>query len=190
MAELKGGGAGDVMGTLRERVIIVSALFVFMNPLSSDVAECGTKRIPGSRPTPSRRRPPLLPPTCSLPTAGGTAYNALFFGPLPLSPSMSILTHGTGGDAIFAIQLASALGVTVISTSSSPEKLDIAKQLKVKYLINYTEIPDGASKVLEFTGGKGEDHVINVGGSGTIFESLKAMRQGGLISVIGNLTGS
>jgi NADPH:quinone reductase-like Zn-dependent oxidoreductase len=89
---------------------------------------------------------------------------------------MSILTQGTGGVSVFAIQLASALGLTDISTFSSPKQLELAKQLGAKYLIKYTETPDWASKVLELTGGNGVDHVIDVGGSGTIFQSLKAVR--------------
>jgi NADPH:quinone reductase-like Zn-dependent oxidoreductase len=134
------------------------------------------KIIPGRRPTPFPPAHLSYPQLASLPTAGGTAYNALFLGPLPLSPSMSILTQGTGGVSVFAIQLASALGLTDISTFSSPKQLELAKQLGAKYLIKYTETPDWASKVLELTGGNGVDHVIDVGGSGTIFQSLKAVR--------------
>ena len=100
-----------------------------------------------------------------------------------------MLTQGTGGVSCFAIQFAAAVGATVIATSSSDEKLELAKQLGATHLINYTKTPDWSSRVLELTHGRGVDHVVDVVGATSIEQSLMAVRQGGLISVIGNLSG-
>jgi NADPH:quinone reductase-like Zn-dependent oxidoreductase len=114
--------------------------------------------------------------------------SALFFGPAPVSAGMTVLTQGTGGVSCFAIQLAAAAGATVIATSSSKEKLRLAKQLGATHLINYSITPDWSTRVLELTNGHGVDHVVDVAGAGTIEQSLKATRQGGFVSVIGNLS--
>jgi NADPH:quinone reductase-like Zn-dependent oxidoreductase len=123
----------------------------------------------------------------ALPTAGGTAFNSLFCGPQPLKAGQTVLTQGTGGVSCFAIQLASAAGCTVISTSSSDAKLEIARELGAKHTINYTQTPGWAEEVLNLTRGNGVDHVLDVGGANTILQSLKAVKQGGVVSVVGIL---
>lgn len=130
----------------------------------------------------------------ALPTAGGTAINALYHsglrGPLGegLLAGKTVLTQGTGGVSCFAIQLASAAGARVIATSSSDEKLQAAKKMGAAALINYKTTPDWADEVLRLTGGKGVDLVVEVGGAATIEQSLKAARLGGTVVVIGILS--
>ena len=102
---------------------------------------------------------------------------------------MTILTQGTGGVSSFIIQIASLFGCTVISTSSSESKLAIARQLGAKHTINYTTCLDWDEEVLRLTGGRGVDHVLEVGGGATIERSLRCVRQGGLVSLIGFLAG-
>ncbi|KAI9734543.1 MAG: hypothetical protein M1834_002144 [Cirrosporium novae-zelandiae] len=126
----------------------------------------------------------------AIPCAGGTAMNALFFGPAPFRPGMTVLTQGTGGVSCFAIQIASAAGATVIATSSSNTKLALAKTFGATHTINYRTHPNWANEVLRLTNGKGVDHVIEVGGAGTVEQSLQATKQGGLVSLIGFLTPS
>lgn len=132
----------------------------------------------------------------ALPTAGGTAINALFHSHL-LGPQggkslegRTVLTQGTGGVSCFAIQLASAAGARVIATSSTEEKLKAAKAMGATDLINYKATPEWADEVLKLTSGKGVDLVVEVGGAATIEQSLKATRQGGTIVVLGILTAS
>ncbi|KAL9063769.1 MAG: hypothetical protein Q9157_008099 [Trypethelium eluteriae] len=86
--------------------------------------------------------------------------------------------------------MAAAVGATVIATTSSADKLDLVKKLGAKHAINYRETPDWASEVLRITEGKGVDHVLDVAGSATIEQSLRAARMGALVSVIGLLTES
>jgi NADPH:quinone reductase-like Zn-dependent oxidoreductase len=99
-----------------------------------------------------------------------------------------VLTLGTGGVSCFAIQIASALGATVIATSSSDSKLEIAKNLGAAHLINYVKTPNWDEEVSRITGGKGVDHVIETGGAGTLMKSINSTRAGGLISMPGVLT--
>lgn len=87
-------------------------------------------------------------------------------------------------------QLASAAGATVIATSSTDEKLETAKRLGAKHVINYRKNANWADEVLRITNGRGVDHVVEVGGAGTIEESLRSTRVGGLVSVMGILTES
>jgi NADPH:quinone reductase-like Zn-dependent oxidoreductase len=89
---------------------------------------------------------------------------------------------------IDATQIASALGATVIATSSSDDKLARAKSLGATHLINYVTTPDWNHEVLRLTDGKGVDQVIEVGGTQTLMKSIKSTRYGGLISVIGILS--
>ena len=132
----------------------------------------------------------------SLPTAGGTATNALFHAGLTglkgekLMEGKTVLTQGTGGVSCFAIQLASAAGARVIATSSTEDKLKAAKTMGAADLINYKASPEWADEVLRLTDGKGVDLVIDVGGAATIEHSLKAARLGGTIVVIGILSAS
>ncbi|EGN94655.1 hypothetical protein SERLA73DRAFT_162792 [Serpula lacrymans var. lacrymans S7.3] len=120
----------------------------------------------------------------TLPCAALTAYNALM-GPVPLKGGDYVLVLGTGGVSIFALQLAVVSGATVIATSSSDEKLKIASKLGAKHVINYNKTPDWDDEVLKITDGRGVDHVIEVGGPGTIGKCAKATKYAGYINVIG-----
>lgn len=121
-------------------------------------------------------------------TAGLTAWRALV-GDGQLKAGDTVLTLGTGGVSIAALQIAKLFGATVIITSSSDEKLAQAKSLGADHGINYKQTPDWAEQVLALTAGKGVDHVIELGGPGTLGQSIKAVRVGGHISLIGVLTG-
>jgi NADPH:quinone reductase-like Zn-dependent oxidoreductase len=124
----------------------------------------------------------------TLPCAAVTAWSALVTqGGLKAGDTLLVL--GTGGVSLFALQFARLLGARVIATSSSDEKLARARGLGASDLINYKATPDWEKKVKELTGGVGADHVLEVGGSGTLPRSLRAVRVGGHISLIGNLTG-
>ena len=124
----------------------------------------------------------------TLPCAAVTAYNALFESG-KLHPSDTVLLQGTGGVSIFALQLASAYGARTIITSSSNEKLQRAKQLGADELINYKEREDWDQAVLELTGNRGVDTVVEVGGAGTLQRSVNAVKMGGHVAVIGVLSG-
>jgi NADPH:quinone reductase-like Zn-dependent oxidoreductase len=117
----------------------------------------------------------------TLPCAGVTAWDALMVGPRPVRPGDVVLTMGTGGVSVFAIQFAAAAGARVISTSSSDEKLGRARQLGATDTINYKAMPEWEKEVQRLTEGRGVDHVVEVGGPGTLPRSLR--------SVIGLLTG-
>lgn len=123
----------------------------------------------------------------TLPCAGVTAWNALV-GSGGLHAGNTVLTQGTGGVSLFAVQFAKMCGARVISTSSSDEKLKRVRQLGASETINYRSTPAWGHRVRELTGG-GVDHVVEVGGAGTLAESLRAVRMGGRISLIGVLAG-
>jgi len=123
-----------------------------------------------------------------LPCAGLTAWRALMVEG-GLKPGDVVLALGTGGVSIFALQFAKAAGATVIITSSSDEKLERARALGADHTINYKTDPDWARAARKLTGGRGVDHVIEVGGAGTFQQSIQAIRVGGHVAVIGVLTG-
>jgi NADPH:quinone reductase-like Zn-dependent oxidoreductase len=125
----------------------------------------------------------------TLPCAAVTAYNALFESGRMKSDD-SILLQGTGGVSIFALQMASVLGTRIIITSSSDEKLEKAKELGATDLINYKTREDWDKAVLELTEKQGVEHVVEVGGAGTMAKSLSAVKVGGHIAVIGVLSGN
>ncbi|WP_312403519.1 NAD(P)-dependent alcohol dehydrogenase [Rhizobium sp.] len=122
-----------------------------------------------------------------LPCAAVTAWNALF-GPRPVISGQTVLTLGTGGVSIFAIQFANAAGARVISTSSSNEKLEVARRLGATETINYHVSPEWQDEVLRLTDGRGVDHVVEVGGGGTINRSVASTAVGGQIHMIGALS--
>lgn len=124
----------------------------------------------------------------TLPTAALTAWRALMENG-SLRPGEKVLLLGTGGVSIFALQFAKAMGCEVIITSSSDTKLEHAKAMGADHVINYRKEPEWGSKVLELTGGTGVDHTIEVGGPGTLAQSIEATRIGGHIALIGILTG-
>jgi NADPH:quinone reductase-like Zn-dependent oxidoreductase len=123
----------------------------------------------------------------TLPCAAVTAWNAMFESS-SIKPGETVLALGTGGVSIFALQLARMAGARVIITSSRKEKLAKAMELGANDGINYVENPDWDKAVRELTGGIGVDHVIEVGGAGTLARSMKAVRTAGTISLIGVLT--
>ena len=123
----------------------------------------------------------------TLPCAAVTAWNALTTW--TLKPGITVLVQGTGGVSIFALQFARLAGARVIVTSSSDQKLKKAEGLGASDLINYKSTPDWDQKAVELTNGIGVDHIVEVGGPGTLGRSLNAVRVGGRISLIGLLTG-
>jgi NADPH:quinone reductase-like Zn-dependent oxidoreductase len=124
----------------------------------------------------------------TLPCAAVTAWHAMVEH-AKLKAGDTILLQGTGGVSIFGLQFAHAMGVRAIITSSSDEKLDRAKKLGAAFGINYKTTPDWEKAAMEFTGGAGVDHVIEVGGAATLARSFGAIRVGGKISMIGGLSG-
>lgn len=121
-------------------------------------------------------------------TAGLTAWRALVVDG-QLKAGSTVLVLGTGGVSIAALQIAKAMGASVIATSSSDSKLEQALSLGADHGINYRNTPDWGKAVLKLTEGHGVDHVIEVGGPGTLAQSIKAVRVGGHIALIGILTG-
>ena len=89
-------------------------------------------------------------------------------GEAKVKPGDWVLTQGTGGVSIFALQFAKAAGCRVIATSSSDEKLERLKSLGADHLINYKETPEWGKAAKEFTGGRGVDEVVEIGGPGTL----------------------
>ena len=124
----------------------------------------------------------------TLPCAGVTAWRAVM-EVARLQPGMSVLLQGTGGVSIFALQFARAAGLRTIITSSSDDKLARARKLGADHTINYRTTPDWASEARALTQKRGVDLVVEVGGAGTLTQSLKAVRTGGAIAVIGILSG-
>lgn len=124
----------------------------------------------------------------TLTTAGLTAWRALFEDG-KLKAGDTVLVQGSGGVSVFALQFAKMAGATVIATSSSDEKLARLQGLGADHLINYRQDAAWGETARKITGGRGVDHVIEVGGPGTLEQSMEASRIGGHISVIGILTG-
>jgi NADPH:quinone reductase-like Zn-dependent oxidoreductase len=124
----------------------------------------------------------------TLTTAGLTAWRALVADG-KLKAGDSVLVLGTGGVAMFALQFAKAMGAVVIATSSSDEKLERVRALGADHTINYKSTPDWGEAARRWAGGQGVDHVIELGGPGTLAQSTSAVRIGGHISLIGTVTG-
>lgn len=123
----------------------------------------------------------------TLPCAAVTAWNGLIEKG-KVHAGQTVLVMGTGGVSIFALQLAKAHGATVIITSSSDEKLARARAMGADHTINYRVTPEWDAEVLKLTDKQGVDHVVEVGGSGTLARSLNAVRQGGHVHLIGVLS--
>ncbi|KAG3082874.1 hypothetical protein PI125_g19867 [Phytophthora idaei] len=123
----------------------------------------------------------------SLVCTGATVWNALY-GYVPMKPGQTVLFQGTGDVSITGVQLAKAAGAVTIVTSSSNEKLKFVKEkFGVDHVVNYRTTPNWAEEVRRFTNGEGADYVIEIGGAGTIEQSIKATASGGMIAVIGYL---
>ncbi len=157
-------GGGDVDGVLAEYVVLPEEAVVPVPEHLSD-EEAAT-----------------------LPCAGVTAWYSLFIGG-GLKAGETVLLLGTGGVSLFALQFAKSAGARVVITSSSDEKLARARALGADETVNYKATPDWDDRVLELTGGRGVDYVVEAGGAGTLNRSLRAVRWGGQISLMGVLTG-
>jgi NADPH:quinone reductase-like Zn-dependent oxidoreductase len=125
----------------------------------------------------------------TLPCAALTAWRALFED-AHLEPGDTVVLQGTGGVSIFGLQFAHAAGYRTIITSSSDEKLERAKALGADHVINYKTTPEWGRAVREITGGRGADFVMEVGGAGTLTESLRAITLMGHVAIIGVLAGA
>ena len=123
----------------------------------------------------------------ALPCAGVTAWTALT-GPLPIRAGHTVLVQGSGGVSIFALQVARAVGATVIATTSSEAKAEQLKAMGAAHVVNYVDEPEWGRRVRELTNGRGVDRVVEVGGPGTIVQSLRAVALGGEIASIGFLS--
>jgi NADPH:quinone reductase-like Zn-dependent oxidoreductase len=106
-----------------------------------------------------------------------------------VKPGDTVLIAGTSSVSLFALQFAKAAGARVIATSSSEEKLEKLKQLGADAVIDYKAVPQWGQRAKDLTDGRGVDHVIEVGGPGTLAQSITACRTGGHIALIGVLTG-
>ena len=125
----------------------------------------------------------------TLPCAALTAWHALVESGR-IKPGDSVVTLGTGGVSIFALQFAKMAGARVISTTGSEEKRERLSELGADETVNYREREDWDTAVLEVAGKKGVDHAVEVGGAGTLPRSLNAVRIGGHVAMIGALTGA
>jgi NADPH:quinone reductase-like Zn-dependent oxidoreductase len=124
----------------------------------------------------------------TLPCAAVTAWSAIMHHG-ELVAGQSVLLQGTGGVSIFGLQLARMMGISAVVTSSSDAKLERAKALGADHGINYKTTPEWDKAARALTGGRGVDHVLEVGGAATLVRSFGAIRVGGKISIIGGLSG-
>ena len=124
-----------------------------------------------------------------LPCAGLTAWSAVITQGR-IGPGSTVLVQGTGGVALFALQFAKMAGARVILTSSRDDKLARARQLGADAVVNYRTTPDWDRVVKELTDGEGCEHVVELGGAGTLERSIRAARIGGSVSLIGVLSGA
>ncbi|MCU0647295.1 MAG: NAD(P)-dependent alcohol dehydrogenase [Gemmatimonadaceae bacterium] len=157
-------GAAGVDGLLAEQVVLPEAALV---PLPASVS---------------------FESASTLPCAGVTAWYALFEG-ARVVPGDTVLLVGTGGVAIWALQLAKVAGARVIITSRSHEKLARARALGADEIINTTTTPAWDDQVRALTNGEGADHVVESGGPGTFDRSVSSLRHGGSMSLMGVLSG-
>lgn len=127
----------------------------------------------------------------TLPCAALTAWNGLYgLESKALKPGDTVLTQGTGGVSMFALQFAKAAGARVIATTSSDEKAETLKKLGADHVINYKTDEKWGETAKSFTaGGLGCAHVLEIGGPKTMSQSLKAIKPEGVISIIGFLGG-
>ncbi len=149
------------------------------------LAECIVLHEDGVVPVPAHLSDPQA---ATLPCAALTAWNALIASG-NIKAGDTVLIQGTGGVSLFALQFAKLQGARVIATSGHDDKLARVLKMGASDGINYKQTPEWGDKVRECTGGIGVDHVVEVGGAGTLGQSLKAVRTGGTISLIGVLAG-
>lgn len=163
-AKLRGTLGGPLDGTLAEKVILEADGAVRVPDYLSDVE------------------------AATLPCAALTAWSALVEQGR-VTAGQTVLVQGTGGVSVFALQIARTLGARVIATSSSDSKLEQLREMGAWQTVNYAEDGKWAKTVRTMTGGAGVDHIVEVGGAGTLAQSLKAVSVGGTITVIGVLSG-
>lgn len=164
-AKIKGALGGDIDGMLAQLVVL---------------------REDGVVPVPEHLS---YEEAATLPCAGVTAWNALTEAG-NIQPGDVVLIQGTGGVSIFALQLAKLFGARVLGTSGSDAKLERARQLGLDAGVNYRQREDWDAWVMEQTGGRGADLVVEVGGAGTFTRSITAIRIGGAVAQIGVLSES
>lgn len=159
------GLGGEVDGTLADYIVVDQQQAVMMpEHLSFEEAAC-------------------------LPCAAVTAWSAIC-GREPLYPGETVLTLGTGGVSIFALQFAKLFGARVIATSSSDEKCARLRALGADDTINYMAHPDWEKEVQRLTGGRGADVVVEIGGAGTLAKSFRASNPNTRISIVGMVAGA
>lgn len=124
----------------------------------------------------------------TLPCAGATAWRALMVDG-GVRPGSVVLTQGTGGVSLFAVQIGAMAGARVVLTSSSLAKAEVARPLGAAHLLSYVDEPGWGAAVKAWTGGVGADLVVELGGAATLEQSLRCVRPGGTIALIGVLGG-
>jgi NADPH:quinone reductase-like Zn-dependent oxidoreductase len=125
----------------------------------------------------------------TLPTAAVTAWHAIVERH-DVRPGETVLVQGTGGVSLFALQFARLRGAEVIVTSSSDDKLERTRALGASHGINYRLTPAWDDRVVELTGGRGVDHVVEVVGASNLNRSMNALRMSGTVSIVGLLAGT
>jgi NADPH:quinone reductase-like Zn-dependent oxidoreductase len=199
-------GAGEVLA-LGEGVksfavgdLVVSTFFP--NWLDGEAPDGGFSGVPGDGADGYARELVVAPATAftlgpkgwsfaeaaTLTCAGVTAWRALVADG-GLKGGDTVLVQGTGGVSIYGLQIAKAFGCSVIATSSSDDKLESLRALGADHLINYKREPMWGAAVQTLTNGRGVDHILEIGGSGTMPQSIVAARNGGHIALIGVLAG-
>jgi NADPH:quinone reductase-like Zn-dependent oxidoreductase len=108
----------------------------------------------------------------------------------PLTPGQWVVTQGTGGVSVFAVQFAKAAGARVIATTGSDDKIDFLKKLGADHVLNYKTNPKWGEEAKKITGGTGVDQVIEVAGPTSMKQSIAAIKMDGVISIIGFLGGA
>lgn len=124
----------------------------------------------------------------SLPCAAVTAWTALNLAS-PLQPGQTVLVHGTGGVALFALQVAQMFGARVLAITSTDEKAGMLQELGAEAVVNYRTFPDWEREILTLTNGKGVDKVVDIAGDKTIVKSAASTRKGGNITIVGFVSG-
>ena len=179
---------------------VVSTFFPLW--LAGQPTIAGMQRVPGDRNDGYAREEVVAPATsftkapagythaeaATLTCAALTAWRGLFVE-ASLQPGETVLVQGSGGVSVFALQFAKAAGATVIATSSSDAKLEKLRALGADHLINYKQDEAWGMTARKLTGGRGVDHVVEIGGAGTLTQSIAATRLNGNIAMIGVLAG-
>ncbi|KAH6890282.1 hypothetical protein B0T10DRAFT_596404 [Thelonectria olida] len=190
---------GDEVGSfsIRDRVVVPVSLALLYGTVKDNLSTLGGPRdgvlrqyiaLPEHAAIKLPNSPHSYSQWAGAVTTGSTVWNA-FYGQTSLNPGHTVLLLGTGGVSLTGLIFAKAAGATTIITSSSDEKLEVAKtKYGADYTINYKTHPNWAAEVQRVTNGQGVDHVLDVGGSGTIQQSFESLGMGGTVSVIGFLS--